>query len=65
MNETNPNIIANDAILFISASNQLLNGEYLNLIEYIHNSNRENPLPFFIMRRKKNLLFHTNKQIKG
>ena len=65
MNETNPNTITNDAVLVISASNQLTNGEYVSLIQYIDKSNKENPLPFYIVRRKKNILFHTTKQIRG
>ena len=57
------NIVHDDAILVISASCNQKESGYEYLLEYISNSNKESPLPFYVMKRINHLFMHTYNEI--
>lgn len=64
LNETNPHgSPPDDAILVISASSNHKESGYEYLLQYVSNSNKDNPLPFYIVRRINNIFMHTYNQI--
>lgn len=64
MNETNPNIISDDAMLVISASHTSVESTYAHLLEKIQRSSDVNSsLPFYLLRKAKSLLMQNSKSI--
>lgn len=65
MNETNPNLISDDAMLVISASHSTVDSSYAHLLEKIQRSNEVNSsLPFYLLRKAKSLLIQNSKSIR-
>ena len=57
------NIVHHDAILVISASANHKESGYEYLLEYITNSNKESPLPLYVLRRINHIFMHTYNEI--
>ena len=64
MNETNPNLISDDAMLVISASHSSVESSYAHLLEKIQRSSEANRnFPFYLLRKARSLLIQNSKCI--